>query len=275
MRCAFLYLIILSIGAVEMVPSVDEVFVNELKKSGIRYEGPDTDGLYQVFINGGKFIISLENVGRNYVRDGDKEVVVNLVNKLRMNIDIPVLEKAKDNLRISLEPADSMVGNALRYKLTDKIFMQIVIYDPGRGSLMLVHDGILQKWGMSGDEVYAIALDNMRKVLDNMKPELIGEKGGFKLFSLPIQGEFKASSIISPNFKEIVSDEIGWPVLVVVPCRDFIYLVSEEDGQLVNQMGKVVREEYNGSGYPISLQVLRISDDGVNAIGEFPKDQHN
>jgi hypothetical protein len=35
-------------------------------------------------------------------------------------------------------------------------------------------------------------------------------------------------------------------------------------------MGSVVVNEFRSSGYPITTEVLRISDDGIEAIGRFP-----
>jgi len=62
---------------------------------------------------------------------------------------------------------------------------------------------------------------------------------------------------------------LTWPVLVVIPCRDFIY-VLEQDQELINRIGRVVVEEFQNSGYPITTEVLRISDDGIEVIGRFP-----
>jgi hypothetical protein len=49
-------------------------------------------------------------------------------------------------------------------------------------------------------------------------------------------------------------------------------MIREKDKTLLNRMGRVVVNEYNRSGYPITTEVLRISDQGIEAIGEFPKE---
>jgi hypothetical protein len=58
---------------------------------------------------------------------------------------------------------------------------------------------------------------------------------------------------------------------VVVPCRDFIYVLREKS-ELVQRIGRVVVREYQSSGYPITTEVLRVSSDGIEAVGAFPKD---
>jgi hypothetical protein len=35
-------------------------------------------------------------------------------------------------------------------------------------------------------------------------------------------------------------------------------------------MGSVVVNEYRNSGYPITTEVLRVSDAGIEAIGRYP-----
>ena len=68
---------------------------------------------------------------------------------------------------------------------------------------------------------------------------------------------FKASLILSPAFRELVSPKLGWPVFVVVPCRDFAYVISGEDRDLLGRLGGVVVKEYQNSGYPITKDVLK------------------
>jgi hypothetical protein len=88
---------------------------------------------------------------------------------------------------------------------------------------------------------------------------------------VPINSVFKASTIFASNFKEFASKKFEWPVLAVIPCRDFIYILSEKDKALLNRMGAVVQREYRKSGYPITTEVLRVSDEGIRAIGSFPE----
>jgi len=101
-----------------------------------------------------------------------------------------------------------------------------------------------------------------------LKVELID---GMRLAMVPLDSVFKASVIFSPNFKAFITQELDWPVLAVIPCRDFIYAISERDRALLQRMGGVVQREFRESGYPVTTEVLRISDAGIEAIGAFPK----
>jgi hypothetical protein len=86
---------------------------------------------------------------------------------------------------------------------------------------------------------------------------------------------FKASLILSPAFRDLVSPVVGWPVFVVVPCRDFVYVVSSKNRDFLGRLGAVVIEQYQKSGYPITRDILEVSDDGIVAIGEFPDRQED
>ena len=86
---------------------------------------------------------------------------------------------------------------------------------------------------------------------------------------VPVDPPYKASTIFAPAFKKLVEPVLGWPVLVVLPCRDFVYVIAD-GSRLIDQLGGVVVNEFKNSGYPITTEVLRISDDGIEALGRFP-----
>jgi hypothetical protein len=82
----------------------------------------------------------------------------------------------------------------------------------------------------------------------------------------------KASMILAPSFERFV-ERLGWPILAVVPCRDYVFLLAAEDASLLSaEMGAQALSEYRSSGYPITLEVLRVSSDGIESIGRFPEE---
>ena len=117
--------------------------------------------------------------------------------------------------------------------------------------------------------VESAARENLAR-LAGLRPkvELID---GMRLAMVPLDSVFKASVILAPNFKDFVAQELEWPVLAAIPCRDFIFVLSEKDTALLQRMGGVVQREFRESGYPVTTEVLRISDAGIEAIGAFPR----
>src|SRR5262249_38298122 len=80
---------------------------------------------------------------------------------------------------------------------------------------------------------------------------------------------FKAALLFCPNLREMVEPVLGWPLFAVMPCRDFVYVLSQKDKPLLGRMGHVVMREYEKSGYPISTEVFEITDEGIRAIGDY------
>ena len=93
-----------------------------------------------------------------------------------------------------------------------------------------------------------------------------GVQLGFIITSLP----FKASLILAPNLHEVVGAALGWPLMAVVPDRDFLYLWAAQHTDFVQRVGGVVVREYSQASYPISTEVYEITEKSIRAIGAFP-----
>jgi hypothetical protein len=124
------------------------------------------------------------------------------------------------------------------------------------------------EWGVTTEQAIAAAFANQDRLLDGIKLD-VAEVHDSTLGMVPVDSPYKASVIFARAFKPLVESVLGWPVLVVLPCRDFIYVLADKS-PLVGRIGSVVVNEFRKSGYPITTEVLRISDDGIEAIGRFP-----
>ncbi len=100
-----------------------------------------------------------------------------------------------------------------------------------------------------------------------MAKDIDGVQLGFIGTPLP----FKASLILAPNLREVVGAVLGWPLMAVVPDRDFLYIWGARHTEFVQRVGGVVVREYSKASYPISTEVYEITDQKIRAIGEFPK----
>ena len=71
--------------------------------------------------------------------------------------------------------------------------------------------------------------------------------------------------------KSKVKVNFGFPFYAVIPVRDFCYIFSEKDFDFfAGIIGKVVVDEYKKSGYPITTEIIKFSDKGVEAVGKYP-----
>jgi uncharacterized protein YtpQ (UPF0354 family) len=256
------------------MPTADELFRAELDRRGIAYS-VTSEGLYDVDVGGMNLSTSLENIRRNYERDGNDAAVVEFVDRLTIDYfgSVPSWDEVCPYLRYSLEPMDhgTALDEVLFDRVTDKL-CKVYVYTPADGSFIAwINHFTVEDWGVSRDEIVRQAEANMREIVGRTKFECT-DVDGVKLGMLSTEETpFKASLILSPAFRDLVAPEAGWPVYVVVPCRDFAYVIAVKDREFLGRMGGVVIKQYRESGYPITKDVLEVSDLGVAAIGTYPE----
>jgi hypothetical protein len=85
--------------------TADSIFTSELSKRGISYTRTP-EGLYAVEAHDQTLTISLENVRRNFDRDGDTSAIVRFVDTLITDhFETPSWDAVRPFLRYSLEPS--------------------------------------------------------------------------------------------------------------------------------------------------------------------------
>ncbi len=81
----------------------------------------------------------------------------------------------------------------------------------------------------------------------------------------------KGALLFAPTMKNKVKKDFGFPFYAVIPVRDFCYIFSEKDFEFFSsRIGKVVVDEYKQSGYPITTEILKFTDKGVEVVGKYP-----
>jgi uncharacterized protein YtpQ (UPF0354 family) len=252
--------------------TADQIFRSELDKRGIRHsETPE--GLYEVRINDQSVTVSLENIRRNYDRDGDPDAIVQFVEKIDTDFfaETPSWNEVKPYVRYSLEPSDYDFDDVLFTPINEKLH-QVFVFTSADGSrITWINQEMLDDWGVTREQVIQQAEENMAAIVAETKFE-IEEIDGNKLGMISTEETpFKASLILSPAFRDLVSPTHGWPVYVVVPCRDFAYVIRKDNRGFLGRLGGVVIKEYRNSGHPITKDVLEVSNDGITAIGTYPE----
>jgi hypothetical protein len=250
--------------------SAEELFESELRRLGIAFSHDTGTGLYRLESAAGALAVSLDNVRRDLARDGDASAVGRFVARVLRAVEIPAWETARSRIFFSAEPGDQQFGETLREDLTETLSKVLVYCDEDEGTVTWLSPSNLRAWGVDRQTVEATACENLGGLLRDRALE-VEEIDGTKLGLVPVDSVFKASLIFAPAFKAFVSPELGWPVLVVIPCRDFIYVLAEADADFLPRLGSTVQREFRQSGYPITTEVLRIADEGLEAIGKFPE----
>jgi hypothetical protein len=252
---------------------VFDEFKSQIESNGMKIDSVDETGL--VFISQGDltYKISLDNVRKNYERDNDETHISDLVQTLvSYSIKVPAnWSDAKDDIYISLFPNDFDFQDFIRKQLTDE-FSKVYVHS-GQDKLSWISKDDLADWGITEIELEIQANNNADRLLKQTTisvDTIENRKLGL------IQAEhttLKGALLFAPTMKEKVKADFGFPFYAVIPVRDFCYIFSEQDFDFFSErIGNVVVDEYKQSGYPITTELLKFTDKGVETVGKYPVD---
>lgn len=249
---------------------VFEKFKTELEKKGLKIDSIDNEDFIHINMDGNDLKISLENVRRNYERDSDESHITDLINVIISNSSkIPNWEIAKDNVYIQLFTNDFEFKDQINEKITDEFSKVYVISQNDKLTWITKTD--LKEWNITEDELKKQTDINANKLLEKteIKFETIENR---KLGLIEVQRtSLKGSLLFATKMKEKLNKDFGFPFYAVIPVRDFCYIFSEEDFQFFsNRIGEVVVEEYKNSGYPITTEILKFTENGIKSVGKYP-----
>lgn len=252
-----------------MTPNTTLLFEEELKRRGLPFELDAGSGRHVVSIHGTRLFISLENLRRDVLGDGDtgrvSRFVDSLVDSGRTN-DTPL---SAANLHWCLEPADHREKADFRVPMSDLVDRVLVHLSDDGKKITWVTPPMLAELGLTKAEAEARAFANLSRALGEAKVEF-RDIEGVKLGMLATTLPFKSALIIAPNLKEVVGTTLGWPLLAVVPNRNFLFLWDAARTDFAGRMGGVVVDNHAREAYPISTEVYRTDDAEIRAIGAFP-----
>lgn len=251
--------------------SIETQFEDELRRRGFSFSIDAESGRHAVEIGGGRMLVSLDNLQRDIASDGDAGRVSRFVDAVVSSADVSVGSVSAEQLYWCLEPSDYEEHADYRVAMSDCVDRVLVHLSGDRRLITWVTPSMLDSLGLSEADAGERALSNLGRALSKASVEsqdIDGVQLGYLATSLP----FKASLILAPNLREVVGAVLGWPLMAVVPDRDFLYLWAARHTDFVGRVGRVVVREYSQSSYPISTEVFEISDEKIRAVGEFPKE---
>lgn len=250
--------------------AVRDLFVAELARRGVAC-GPTEDGACRVETPAGALTVTLENLARDLARDQDEARVTRFVDVVLAPTEVLPWREAQGHVYWCIESAAQEFDDTIRADVSDKVARVLVVTDAEERRITWLAPGQIGRWKTSRDTVEQAAFANLDALLARSPPPEVTDVRGAKLGMLPVSSSFKASVLFAPAFRTYVEPVLGWPVLATVPSRDFIYVIPESDRELLGAMGHVIQREFRESSYPISTEVLRLSDEGIEAIGAFPE----
>jgi hypothetical protein len=240
---------------------------------GLSIDKVDEEGLIYIAHGENTLKISLDNVRRSYEQEGTFDHLDSLVDSIHshlMEVPIPDWEQAHLNVYCSLFPSDYDFGDFLHEKVTDDFHKTYVYYESGQ-YIWINHDQ-LEAWQIDEQTFKEQVSLNMNSLLGDSNIETTETEDGFRLafFETSIEG-VKSALLFSKDLKEKIEPVLGWPIHCVLPVRDFCYMFSEKDDELLNRLGEIVLDEYSNSAYPVTTEALLISEEGIKTVGKYKK----
>jgi hypothetical protein len=248
--------------------NVRTLFEDELRRRGFSFSIDAESGRHFVKIGDVQSLISLDNLQRDVAGDNDTGRVSRFVDTMIASASAPLVGLSADQLYWCLEPSDHHARADYRVAISDQVDRVLVHLSSDERRITWVTSKMLEVLGLPESDAGTRAFTNLGRALSEASVEsqnIDGVQLGFINTSLP----FKASLILAPNLREIVEAALGWPLLAVVPDRNFLYLWAARHTEFAGRVGRVVVREYSQSSYQISTEVYEITDQKIRAIGEF------
>lgn len=250
---------------------VFDLFKKELEKQGLKIDKVDETELIDVKLGELTLRVSLDNLRKNYERDKDENHIKDFVQTLvSYNEELPSeWEEVKRDIYVSLFPNDFEFNDFIHHKVTDEFSKVYIHSSEGRNTWLSSRD--LETWNITVPELVEQANLNADRLLaETVITFQIIEDRKLGLFELEHE-TLKGALLFAPALKQKISADFGFPFYAVIPVRDFCYLFSEKDLYFfAERIGRVVVDEYKQSGYPVTTEILKFSDDGVEAEGKYP-----
>lgn len=248
-----------------------EKFRSQVEAKGMKIDSVDVTGL--IYISQGELTlkVSLDNIRKNYERDKDDSLISDFVETLvSYSIELPKKwVDAKKDILISFFPNDFDFQDFIHSKVTDE-FSKVYVHS-GENKFTWITKDDLKEWNISEKELDAQANINADRWLEVTKiayDTIENRKLGF------IENDhttLKGALLFAPKMRYKLKKDIDFPFYAVLPVRDFCYIFSEKDlGFFSERIGSTVIKEYKESGYPITTEILKFSEKGVQSVGKFP-----
>lgn len=248
-------------------------FEQEVRRRGLTPVAV-VDGDYEIRLADGiSRKLALDNLVRTVEREGDLASVQAFVDAALSTEMQEALSPPYTDLRLALESRSIDLSFAACQPLSPQLSRVLVATPPDEAVIRYLSTETVEDVEGGSDAAMQYALNNMATLLS--KTSVTHESAaGHPVAMFETHSPFKASLLCAPNLKETVERRLGWPVIAIAPARDFLMVFSAADmNSLAPRLGSVVVREYTRSPYPLTTEILRISDDGIAAVGAFDAGQ--
>lgn len=256
---------------------VAALFEAELQRLGIFYS-KNADATYHLVFNEKvKATILLDDLVHEWKRNPDPELVASFVRNIVGGATLTRLtwEDAQKRLRFTLKPRSELNDphweelGPFGYSLTTDLGLLYFCELPEIESRRWVTPDDFDDWQVSAEEMVMKASANMGELMGEARIEFVPIAGRRFAYLSVEEWTLKASLCMTSVFRRRIREEFAWPVRVVVPAIDYILIVPAEDEELLARIAQGAVNEYHDADYPLSLEILELSDKGIAVVGKL------
>jgi hypothetical protein len=250
-----------------------ELFKRKANQHGFRIDSVSGNDLLYLSRADENHIINLGNARKSYKLSGDTAKVDELVNLLlHLDDKLPTWTEAGSTLLPVLVPADMQeLDNAVRKAVTDSTYAVLMRNLPDR--VVWVQPEHAREWKQSEAALFQVAYANLGDMLKKAEVKPAALEGHAYGIITAEESYLESSMPLSPAFKAKVQKQFGWPVYAVIPVRDLCFIFSKKEFDFFSErFASAVLAEYNESPYPVTRELLKISDKGIETVGRYNSD---
>ena len=248
---------------------VREIFEAELRRRGLAYSIDVESGRHEIEVGEARILVSLENLEREVALDGDESRVHCFVDAVQASAKPQKVSISREGLYWCLERSDHAVPAEIRSPVSKQLDGVLCHWSEKSNLISWVDSSMLAAANLTQSEAETLADRNLGSQLAQATPHISDVGGGVVLGALGSRLPFKAALMLAPNAREVLEPLLGWPLLAVIPDRNFLYFWAEKHEDFIGRMGPVVIKEFQRAPYPLSTEVFRLSHGAVDAIGAF------
>jgi len=251
------------------------LFLRELDVNKIRlleqHEGTND---FVLEVRGQPVTVSLDELTYDFERDADPQLVVRFIGSLlEVEGSLPEWTKARSRLFLSVEAIREGAKDLLAAEVSKLLALTVVHAGNDDRRLTSVTRSQVAAWHVTEAEVMQAAKQNLANLVDETPLE-VRTIGTLTTATFASRSFFKPAFVFSENLKQKVIRQLGWPVLAMLPCREDTFLVPanflEKEAEETQKLLNFVIQEFLESRQSLTPELLRISDDGVEALAYSP-----
>ena len=178
----------------------------------------------------------------------------------------PDWDQVRDRIMPMLYPVDAWKERFSNFIGSDWVAGLVILYVVDEShAYWYIRKELLDRWGLSTDELHDKALQNLDRYFHDSPMELTGagDPEGPQILLPTKPDAYNSSRFLSSEFRGKLQDVLGREFAVGMPNRDFFVAVSTQTPEAVEHVRQKVAEDYLQMDHPLTSTMLFVTSDGT------------